>query len=203
MSSAEDYIHFFVLPESAQAYQSFKYSNKKIKSLIMQCDIPYELLKDNFGFGMYTRLEPESEYSFVGNRGMLMMILDTRVRYPFIEVRLNKGQFDNSMISDVSDTVKPEWLNPRIYNRYLKDVVKRKHDVVSPLYCCKNHHNPSRVKANEDFKFLHYFPKSELNKEGNICEDHPDDKPETSTRRGFFGIFKKADTTKQPSLLKK
>lgn len=156
----EEYLHFFVLPEHAEIYKQLKFTNNSIPSLIYQVDIPYEIIKDCFGAGMYTYYQP-------------------RIKHAFLEVRIKKQDFDKKYILSKSENIKPEWTNDEIYERYLYHCVwdfniteayknVEKCPVVNILSC-----ESLKVKINKDFNFLHYFPKNDLAKENINVADYP------------------------------
>lgn len=160
----EEYLHFFVLPEHAEIYKLLKYTNKNKSSLIYQVDIPYEVIKDCFGAGMYTYYHP-------------------RIRNAFLEVRIKKQDFDKKFIVDKSENIKPEWKNDEIYQRYLyhcvwDDAWNRKCfkyvKRCRPVHILsKNYSEDLKVELNKDFNFLHYFPQKDLDKENINVADYP------------------------------
>lgn len=154
--NGEEYIHFFLLPESASIFQKLRYMNCKIDSIATKWDIPYKLLKDNFGAGMYR-------------------YYDSKILHPFLEVRVKKSDLKKEMMVDSNETF-DEWFNEEIHNRYLESVVnagknylriKNFQELLSFDYN-KNIEDQltKNPKLNPKFNFLNYFPKSELDKEG-------------------------------------
>lgn len=148
----EEYIHFFVLPEHADIYQKSIYDRIGIYSLVLQCDVPYSLLKDNCGVGMYNYYNYES-------------------LIPFLEVRLNVNDFDNKFVIGVAHEVPDFWKNKTVYNRYLNNVVMGKGQgcvLDIDLYVdgmCKD----VKPEVNENFNFFEYFEKKDIidNKSNN------------------------------------
>lgn len=144
----DQYIHFFVLPENAEIYQKLKYENINKKSIVLQCDLPLSLIKDNLGAGMY-------QWYFLGKR------------HPFLEVKIKKEDFKDDYIIDSSDKVKDEWKNKEIYNRYLIHGINNLEPITIKSFI------PFNVEINPKFNFLHYFPKEDLEKEKIIVDDYP------------------------------
>ena len=143
----EEYVHFFVLPESAEIYQQDIEKNVGINTLILKCEVPYDLLKDNFGIGMY---------EWYGT-----------VKDPVLEVRLKKSDFNNDMIVGISHQMQPHWKNKKIYARYLENVVD---PVKHPLNVDSNKDVMSQMSSkpivDPRFNFLNYFPNDQLQREG-------------------------------------
>lgn len=148
----EEYIHFFVMPEDAGLYQEYEFSKEKKKSFITRWNIPYSVIKDNFGVGLYRYY---SNY------------ID-----PILEVRINKKELKNGMIEECSKVLYDGWENEAIHNRYLRclgldiSYVHMEH----PLsFDCDGdwydqlENNPT---INPNFNFLNYFPVEDLEKEG-------------------------------------
>ena len=156
-NNIQDYLHFFVLPESAEIYQQLKYKNANKESVVLKCDIPYSFLKDNFGVGMY------SWYKL-------------KAKSPFLEVRLNKFDFENSMVIEVADKVKEEWKNEAIYNRYLNKVIYgssvNRDNPISITF--DSNFSIHKVELKPTFNFLNYFPLDQLKKE-NLENDYKED----------------------------
>lgn len=142
----ETYYHFFILPENAITYQKVLYDNQGLSSLIYQCDIPYEVIKNNFGIGMYHWYYEDK-------------------RTPFLECRLNEKEFKKKYIIDKCEYVKDEWENKEIYYRFMKNCV----DESKPLKSFDGVH----ATINEDFNFLDYFPKEDLIKENIDTTNYP------------------------------
>lgn len=143
-----EYLHFFILPENANTYQRVKYYNQGLSSTVYQCDIPYEILKDNFGVGMY-----------------LWYYEDHRTA--FLECRIKKQDFKEEFIVDKAYGVPSEWENKHIYYRFLKNCV----DFNNAL---KNNIG-EKIELNENFNFLDYFPKGDLEKEDIDTSNYPKD----------------------------
>jgi len=153
----EEYLHFFLLPESASIFQKLRYTNCKIDSIATKWDIPYELIKDNFGAGMYK-------------------YYDSIALSPFLEVKVKKNNLKKEMLVECSETF-DEWFDEEIYSRYMESVV----EAGKNFYRIKNFQEvvlvdynkgsiieqiSQKPKLNPQFNFLNYFPKSELDKEG-------------------------------------
>lgn len=159
----EEYMHFFIIPELANVYQLLKYDNENEESIVLKCDLPYSLIKDNFGAGIYK-------------------YFNLRKRDPFIEVRIKKADFDKSMIVEMSDKVKEEWKNKAIYSRYMSRIIKGNDECVVEYnddfstYGAEKYDHPS---LNSNFNFLNYFPLKELEKEG-LKNDYDNDDIEYS-----------------------
>ena len=120
-----------------------------IKTMILQCEVPYADLKDNFGVGMY------AWYS--------------TLKEPVLEARLKKEMFDRSMIKGIAHRIPDVWVNGKIYNRYLKNVIN---NLEYPILIdpSKNVIDELEKKPvlNPEFDFLNYFPDSQLKEEGLI-----------------------------------
>ena len=156
----EEYLHFFILPEHAEIYKQLKYTNNSRQSWIYQVDIPYEVIKDCFGAGMYTYYHP-------------------KIKNAYLEVRIRKQDFDKKYIVDKAESVKPEWKNDEIFERYLYNCVWGIGETKEYKYVEKCRpviilsHESLQVKINKDFNFLHYFPKQDLIKENINVADYP------------------------------
>lgn len=160
----EEYLHFFLLPELADIYQLLKYRNNNKDSVVIKCDIPYFLIKDNFGVGMYRWYDP-------------------KVRSPFLEVRLNKNVFDNNMIIEVSDKVEDSWKNKAIYSRYLNKLINSRNELHDmPVKILLEDEIVADVQLNKEFNFLNYIPLEQLKKE-NLENDYNEDVIEEYTNR--------------------
>ena len=127
-----------------------RYINKKetgFSTLILKCEVPYSLLKDNFGIGMY------SWYSAIED--------------PVLEVRLKRENFNNDMIIGISHEMQPHWKNKKIYARYLDNVVD---PIKHPLYIDPEKDVLEQMfgkpVVDPRFNFLNYFPNDQLQKEG-------------------------------------
>lgn len=150
----EEYIHFFILPEAAEIYQGLRFVNINSDSVITRWDIPYVLLKDSFGVGIYRWYSPFC-------------------KHPFLEVRLNKNVLKREMVVDVSDVVLDEWRDEIIYNRYLNSVrvIDMEGECLEyPLFIDFKDNVRYQVERNPvinpKFNFLNYFPLEDLQKEG-------------------------------------
>lgn len=153
----EEYLHFFLLPESAEIYQRLKYTNNDIESVVIKCDIPYSMIKNNFGVGMYRWYYP-------------------RTRSSFLEVRLNKKDFDNSMVIEVSDNVEECWKNKAIYSRYINKIINTRNiNRDRPVKITLDNNGAiEKVELNEEFNFLNYVPLDQLGME-NLENDYNED----------------------------
>ena len=155
----EDYIHFFVLPEHAEIFKKLKFTNSNMESLIYQVDIPYEIIQDCFGAGMYVFCQP-------------------RVRHAFLEVRIKKQDFDKKYIVEKSENIKSEWKNDEVYERWFYHCVGGR---FTKDYKYVERCQPVKilsfvdlkVELNKNFNFLHYFPKDDLAKENISVADYP------------------------------
>ena len=143
-----DYLHFFILPENAKVFKLLRYDNEREDSIVYKCDIPYQLIKDNFGCGMYRWFSP-------------------RKHTPFLEVRIKKDNFRDDFIVEKSSYVKDEWFNEEIYNRFLASCV----DSCEPVNILN--FNPLEVQLNENFNFLDYFFKEDLVKNEIQISNYP------------------------------
>ena len=148
----EEYVHFFILPEFAESYQQKKYNIETNESVVLKCDVPYSIIKDNFGIGMY------DWYSHFPD--------------PIAEVRLNKNEFNSNMVVDVYDSVPKNIKNKKIFDRYIKTAIE---DLYSPLYIDPNEDLFVQLEkkpiVNPEFNFLNYFSNEELEKE-NLTNDY-------------------------------
>lgn len=141
-----EYLHFFILPENAEIFQTRNYKNNNINSIIFKCDIPYNLLE--FGIGLY------------GWYYHIKMV-------PFLEVRIKQENFKPTFIKDISNFVKFEWKNTEIFKRYLINCIYNQNAFT---YLDKNNY---KIKLNNKFNFLHYFNKNDLEKEKIFVKDYP------------------------------
>ena len=169
----EEYIHFFILPEDAEMYQKHVYADKKKQSFITKWDIPYSVIKDNFGIGLYTYY---SSY------------LD-----PVLEVCLNRNELKRDMLKECSKEMYEGWKNKTIRDRYMKclGLELSKTYIENPLYLDYDEDwyeqfevNP---RLNPKFNFLNYFPVEDLEKEG-LSNDYSS-KEKTSLRTKIANIF--------------
>ncbi len=144
----KEYYHFFILPENAEVYKHIKTQMENKTYYVFKCDIPYELIKNNFGVGMYNWYYPHK-------------------KTPFLEVRINKNDFNEGFILEKSPIVKKEWLNEEIYNRFMKDCV----DSLKPINILN--YDPLEVQLNKEFNFLDYFTKEDLEKENIDTSNYP------------------------------
>jgi len=151
-SDNQKYMHFFILPECAKIYQKLKYENLNKKSLILKCNIPFSLIKNNFGCGMYRWFKPH-------------------IRTPFLEARIKYEEFNESMILDVTESAINDWENKEIYERFLFTTVY--HTDCSPIEIKLDEKNNKTISLNPKFNFLHFFPKEQLIAENITCEDYP------------------------------
>ena len=143
----EEYLHFFVLPEHAEIYQKRVYDSRGLDSLILKCDVPFSMLKDNFGAGMYKYYKKISVT-------------------PFLEVRLKAKDFDNKQVIGVAHEVPFFWKDEKIYNKYLNDVVEgRGEESLLDIDLSKDIIEQIEVnpKLNKNFNFFEYFPRKEFN----------------------------------------
>ena len=140
-----EYMHFFILPENAETLQILKYKINNQESSIIKCDIPYNLLE--FGIGLYTWYY---HFKFV----------------PFLEVRIKKHDFKPEYIKETSTYIKHEWKNSNIFKRYLINCIYNQ-----KAYTFKD----NIIKVNNNFNFLHYFNKIDLEKENILVNDYPQD----------------------------
>lgn len=143
----EQYLHFFILPENVEVFQLLAYKNRNIDSEILQCDIPFKLIKNNFGAGMYRWYDP-------------------KIRTAFPEVRIKAADFSEKFVVQKSDEVKKQWKDEKIYSKFMSDCTERKNSPVSILSF-----EPLKVKLRKDFNFLDYFKKDDLIKEGIISSE--------------------------------
>lgn len=157
----EEYLHFFILPEHAEIYKQLKYTNNSIPSLIYKVDIPYEVIKDCFGAGMYTYYQP-------------------KVKNAFLEVRIKKQDFDKKYIVDQSENIKTEWKNNEIFQRYLYNCVRNDFIITEDYKYVEKcqpvnilSYESLKVEINKDFNFLHYFSQNDLKKENINVVDYP------------------------------
>lgn len=156
----KEYIHFFILPENAEVFQLLKYKNNQIESIILKCDIPFYLLKDNFGAGMYRYYYPHK-------------------RTPFLEAKIQRQLFDKNFIVDTSEKIKDEWKNTEIFNRFMFHCVSSHTDkTIPPILFNTNVLEESKPNLNPNFNFLHYFTKQQLIKENIQIEKYPEPIPE-------------------------
>lgn len=165
-----DYLHFFILPENAKVYKKLKYDNENKKSFVYKCDIPYKIIKNNFGIGMYRWYFPS-------------------IRTPFLEVRIKKSDFVEEFIVEKSDKIKDEWCNKEIYNRFVDLCVDKREPIISI------HHHPFfKLELNDNFNYLDYFSKEDLLKENIDISNYPEPIDEDSIE--YFKLQKKDNTLK-------
>ena len=91
----EDYLHFFILPENVQILQYRKYKINNIDSLIIRCDIPYNLIE--FGIGLYNWYY---NYKLV----------------PFLEARIKRKYFKQEFIIYFKDICFIVYINKQLLN---------------------------------------------------------------------------------------
>jgi len=140
-----EYIHFFILPENAHVYW-MEYQFKKIDTIILKCDIPLNLIE--FGVGLYIWYY---HFKYV----------------PFLEARINKDDFQEYFIKEKASYVKYEWKNQEIFKRYLINCI---YNQKAFTYVDKKNYI---IKLNENFNFLHYFNKFDLQKEHIFLNNYP------------------------------
>ena len=176
----EEYIHFFVMPEDAELYQEYVFSDKKKDSFITRWNIPYSLIKDNFGVGLYMYYSNYND--------------------PLLEVRINKKDLKRSMLEECSKVMHDDWNNQAIHNRYLKclGLELSKVHMEHPLYINFDEdwfdQLEQHPRLNPKFNFLNYFPVEDLEIEGlsndyTKKDDAYEEKPSLKTR--IANIFTK------------
>lgn len=136
-----EYLHFFILPETARHYQELKYKSRGEESFIIKCQIPLTLIKNNFGIGLYGR----GSY-----------------RIPFPEARLPKSSFKESMVVEKSPEVKEEWCDNQTYQKYIA-FSKSHYPIVTPVFEGQNTSFKTRVPID----YLSFFKESDLKEELN------------------------------------
>lgn len=160
-----EYLHFYILPENAEIIQLDKYY-QGISTYILKCDIPYEIIKDNFGVGLYTWY-----YRFK--------------KVPFLEVRIKKEDFIPNFIIDKSGYINALWKNHFIFERYLINCI---YNQTVFTYIDKSH---STLKLRKDFNFLHYFSRDDLKKAGLSTESYPEDINFSNLKKKKLLLFKR------------
>ena len=170
----EEYIHFFILPEDATMYQKDVFSGKNKASFVTRWDIPYSVIKDSFGIGLYTYY---SSY------------LD-----PVLEVRVKRNELKRDMLKECSKEIHEGWKNKTIHDRYLRCLgleLSRTY-IENPLYLDYDGDwyeqfevNP---RLNPKFNFLNYFPVEDLKEEG-LSNDYSGKEEKTSLRTKIANIF--------------
>ena len=145
------WIHFFLLPEFAEALQEMKDYIEDPPTDILKFDIPYYMLKDNFGVGMY---KVTKWYPRIG-------------RIPLLECRIKYKDLKKEWFIDREEHVLNSWKDKEILDRYILHCAYNKE--------CIRFFNPDtlEVSLNTHFNFLDYFPKSELEKEGLDTKHYP------------------------------
>ena len=179
--NGEEYVHFFVLPECAEIYQKLAYTNNGLESFITKWNIPYSLIKEGFGVGLYRYYSPKH-------------------RDPFLEVYISKNKLKRSMLEECSKEMYDGWKNNAIYNRYLEclglELSSKKME--HPLYFDCNESFIDQLelhpRLNPKFNFLNYFPVEDLVKEGlsndyDAKDDIVEEKPTLKSR--IVSIFSK------------
>ena len=145
------YIHFFLLPEFAEELQEMKDYVGDPPSDILKFDIPYSVLKDNFGVGMYKVIK---WYPRIG-------------RIPLLECRIKYKDLKKEYFVDRVPSIPDEWRNKEILDRYILHCAYNKE-------CIRYFNNDTLdVALNKHFNFLDYFPKKELVKEGLDITHYP------------------------------
>ena len=162
--NSDDYIHFFILPENAEIFQIGKYTIKNQKSLILKCDISYNLLE--FGVGLYSWYY---HFKFV----------------PFLEVRIKKKDFSTSFIMETSTYIKNEWKNTSIFKRYLINCIYNQ-NVFTYVNFKKN-----SIILNQNFNFLYYFNEFDLIKEQINIHDYPKDINFSNLKKQELSLIKR------------
>ena len=143
-SEPATWIHFFLLPEFAEELKEMKSYIKEEPTDILKFDIPYQMLKDNFGVGMYKVIK---WYPRIG-------------RIPLLECRIKYKDLKKEYFVDREPYVLEEWKNKEKLDRYIFHCAYNKE-------CIKYFNSDTfEVVLNKDFNFLDYFPKKELLKEG-------------------------------------
>lgn len=97
------YIHFFLFAECAEHYK--KYSHSRFAKYFIECEIPFEILEEYYGYGWYEALIP-GYYT------------------PVPEFAIPFTEFDINYISDISDNVKSEWLRAEEWKQYKMNIPK-------------------------------------------------------------------------------
>ena len=143
----QEYLHFYILPEHVNFLKKIKYDYNKIDSIILKCDIPYNLLE--FGIGLY------KWYYYLK-------------KVPFLEARIKAIDFKLGYIKEISDNIEPNWLNENIFNRYLINCIYNQRCFI---YINKE---KNIIKNNPNFNYLHYFNKDDLEKENINLQDYPE-----------------------------
>ena len=171
----EEYLHFFILPEHAEIFQTLKYKNNHVDSYVLQCEVPYSLIKDKFGIGMYKWY-------------------NARVKTPFLEVRIKKSDFTKQMVVGISPEVQDTWTNDAIYSRYLNRIVNDSNPNKEFPVILKLNKNGliENAKINPEFNFLNYFPLEQI-KEENLTNDYDRDIVEIvlKNKQSFISKIKK------------
>ncbi len=145
------WIHFFLLPEFAEELQDMKSYVNEEPTDILKFDIPYPLLENNFGVGMY---KVTKWYPRIG-------------RIPLLECRIPYKLLKKEYLVAREPFVKEEWKNKEILDRYILHCAYNRE-------CIKYFNSDDLVVAlNPHFNFLDYFPKSELVKEGFDITHYP------------------------------
>jgi len=145
------YIHFFLLPEFAEALQEMKDLVGDPPTDVLKFDIPYSILKDNFGVGMY---KVSKWYPRI-------------VRIPLLECRIEYKIFKKEWLVDREPHILDSWKNKEILDRYILHCAYNKE-------CIKYFNSDTlEVALNTHFNFLDYFPISELIKEGLDISHYP------------------------------
>ncbi len=145
------WIHFFLLPEFAEALQEMKDYINDNPTDILKFDIPYYMLRDNFGVGMY---KVTKWYPRIG-------------RIPLLECRIKYRYLNKDWLVDRVPYVLDSWKNKEILDRYIFHCAYNRE--------CINFFNSDTlvVQLNKHFNFLDYFPKEELEKEGLDTKHYP------------------------------
>ena len=159
-----EYVHFFILPQNLEIYQLYDFEQLNIKSIVLKCDIPFNLLE--FGVGLYRWYY--------------------RFKYvPFLEARIKKDDFNDSYIKEKSTYVKHEWKNEEIFKRYLINCIYNQNAfkyLDSKRYL---------LELNKHFNFLHYFNQEDLLKENIIVNDYPDNESLINLKKKELSFIKR------------
>ena len=158
----EKYIHFYILPEHADILQIHKYYINNIDSYILKCNIPYKLLE--FGIGLYN--------------------VNNYKKIPFLEARVKLKDFKKEYLIEKQNMVLATWYDSNIFERYLINCVYNK-----CFYFIDKKNDI--IKLNNNFNFLYYFKKDDLERENIKVDNYPIIKDYNVLKKEYLSFLKR------------
>lgn len=102
----EERVHFFLFPEAAEHYKKKKYERNSNSWIIIQCDIPKELLILCYGYGYYESIIP-GYYA------------------PLPEFSIPICQYNPCFLVDFCSNIKEEWCIDGAFDKYLASIPRK------------------------------------------------------------------------------